>query len=100
MKAQLATVLAGCLAVAPAFAQEANEVDIATLTCKQLQAMDAEAVGFALVWMDGYLGGAAEDSVFNLDRMDANATEVDKECAKSPSRSVLDIIRKYEAAQT
>jgi hypothetical protein len=96
----LGAALAACLGSTVAVAQEANEVDIATLTCKQLQGMDANAVGFAIVWIDGYLGGRADDSVFNLDRMTANAEEVDRQCAKSPTRSVLDIVRKFEESQT
>lgn len=77
----------------------AQEVDISTLTCTQLQELDADAIGFALVWIDGYLGGRSDDTVFDLDRMSANAAEVDRVCAKSPNKSVLSIIKAYEAKQ-
>jgi HdeA/HdeB family len=84
-------------AIAAKAAADEGEVDIATLTCSKLRTMDDHAVGFAVVWIDGYLGGRADDTVFSSSRMKDNAKEVDRVCKDNPNKSVLSILKDYEA---
>lgn len=93
--------LAAALLIAAGFAPLAHaedEVDIATLTCNQMAAMKPEQIGLVLIWIEGYLGGRADDTVFSVARVQNNAAEVNRVCKESPARGVLDIIEKYEAS--
>lgn len=90
-------VLAACLSSAPvAAAEESVEVDMSTITCEQLTTNTEAAQSGIIFWIDGYLAGSADDLMLNLDRMTANIAEVNRVCAASPKRSVLDIVKKYE----
>ena len=89
--------LAACMSSAPvAAAEESVEVDMSTITCEQLTTKSEGAQTSFIFWIDGYLAGSADDLMLNLDRMAANLAEVNRVCAESPKRSVLDIVKKYE----
>lgn len=99
--------MAAALLIAAGFAPLAHAegqvdmstLDISTLTCRQLATMTPEQVGLILVWIEGYLGGRADDSVFVMERVKINAEEAARACDETPARSVLDIIEKFEARQ-
>lgn len=92
-----AIALAGCIASASVAATEqSDELDMSTITCAQLLAMTQAAQSGFIFWIDGYLAGAADDLTLSSARVSANIAEVNRVCAASPNRSVLDIVRKYE----
>lgn len=92
-----AIALTGCIASASVAATEQSvELDMSTITCAQLLAMTEAAQSGFIFWIDGYLAGAADDLTLNSTRVSANIAEVNRVCAASPNRSVLDIVRKYE----
>ena len=92
-----AIALASCISSAPvAAAEEPVEVDMSTITCEQLMTKSEGAQSGIIFWIDGYLAGSADDLMLNLERMTANIAEVNRVCAASPKRSVLDIVKKYE----
>jgi hypothetical protein len=76
------------------------EFDVATVTCAQVSQM-APAYAVALLnWMDGYLGGKANDTMYDSDRAAANYNEVVRVCKEEPGRSVLSIMQKFEELQS
>ena len=59
MKTKLALAALAVTLAAPAFAQS---FDVATATCGEFAALDADTMGTMLLWIDGYTGGVAGDS--------------------------------------
>lgn len=98
MKTTLAALALAALALAaPAIAAE--EVDVATLKCEHLISLKPDEGVMVLTWIDGYLGGAAEDTTFNVDRFGANLDGLMEACSKNPGSLVLETIKETEAAR-
>ncbi|PLL10744.1 hypothetical protein C0V75_18820 [Tabrizicola sp. TH137] len=83
-----ATLLAAMLA-SPALAQSA---DISTITCADLATMDQDGITTLLFWIDGYMGGQAQDPTFDLDRLSANIDGAIALCQQNPGSSVMDAL--------
>lgn len=78
-------------------AASAQPVDIATLTCADLTTLDAEAIAIVFYWLDGYVGGQAEDTSFDLQRLLANMEGSKKLCDQDPSSTVMDVVIQAES---
>jgi hypothetical protein len=86
---------AALLAILPGAAL-AQTADVASITCADLATMDADGVTALLFWVDGYLGGQAGDTGFDLERLQANIDGAGAACANDPSLSVLDAVAQAE----
>lgn len=91
-----ATLLA--LAALPAMPASAESLDIATLKCRDIADMKTEEVGMLLAWIDGYLGGQADDTRLDLDRFNANADAAAKTCEAEPDTGLLTALKDAENA--
>lgn len=89
----LATTLAATLLSTAAFAQSA---DVSTIACKDLATMNADAITTMMFWIDGYMGGAAEDPTFDLDRLMANIDAAMTTCGENPDMTVMDALHQAE----
>lgn len=88
------------LAVALAFTAipaNAESIDIATIKCSDIASMDAESVALLLAWTDGFLGGRADDTSFDLNRFNANADDAVKACNQDPTKGLLSILKEADA---
>jgi len=90
------TVLAAGVTVGDA---KANTVDISAIKCSDLANYNTEYIGFLLVWIDGYLGGRAEDTTFDAERMGNNAEKAKKLCAANLDKGLVTIFKEAETAQ-
>ncbi len=97
MRRYLYLPLTCLLVVASAKAASADTVDIATIRCSEIASMDQQAIVILLSWMDGYLGGRAEDTRLDWDRAQSNADAADKACQEDPSAGVLSVLKDIEA---
>lgn len=88
--------LAGVLAFT-AIPAHAEAIDIATIKCSDIASMDTETIALILSWTDGFLGGRADDTSFDLDRFGANADAAVKACGEDPSRGLLSILKEADA---
>lgn len=88
--------LAAVLAVT-AMPAQADSIDIATIKCSDLATMDKDTIGLILSWTDGFLGGRADDTTFDVNRFSANADAVIAACEKDPSQGVLTILKEADA---
>lgn len=75
----------------------AESIDIATIKCSDIASMDAESVALLLAWTDGFLGGRADDTSFDLNRFNANADDAVKACGEDPSKGLLSILKEADA---
>ena len=87
---------AGAVFLATASAH-AETLDISTLRCADLADATAEEAGVILAWIDGFLGGRADDTRFDMDRFSANADEAAKACEEDPNAGLLTVIKAAEA---
>lgn len=78
------------LSAAPA---SAETVDIATLKCSDLADMKPEEGAMILAWIDGYLGGQADDTRLDIDRFNDNADAAAKACADEPDTGILTLLK-------
>ncbi|WP_029009094.1 HdeA/HdeB family chaperone [Azospirillum halopraeferens] len=99
MRGLLLTVLSGALLAAlPAAAAEdgakgAPAVDVATLACRDFDAMaeaDAKAYAAVTVWLDGWLNGRVNETGFGPQSRAARAEAWRQACRETPDRPLLD----------
>ena len=77
----------------PGFTQS---VDVSTITCNDLVSMDQDGITTLLFWIDGYMGGAADDASFDLDRLGANIDGALGLCENNPDMAVMDALMRVE----
>lgn len=82
--------------VAPV-ASQAETVDIATLKCTDLKDMKSDDIAFLITWIDGYMGGKADDTRFDSDRMSSNVDEAVKACGSDDQQSLLSVLKDAES---
>ncbi len=75
----------------------AESLDIATIKCSDIAEMDADTIAIILSWTDGFLGGRADDTSFDLERFSANADAAIKACGEDPSKGLLSILKEVDA---
>lgn len=75
----------------------AETLDISTLKCSDIIEMSPEEGGILLAWIDGYFGGRADDTRFDLDRFNSNAEEAGKACQADPNAGLLTVLKAAEA---
>ncbi|MCA3556563.1 HdeA/HdeB family chaperone [Aestuariivirga sp.] len=96
MKTIFTAALLAVTALAPLKAA-AETLDIATLKCSDVATMKPEEVALVLAWIDGYLGGQADDTRLDLDRFNANADAAAEACAAEPATGLLTVLKQAES---
>ncbi len=77
-------------------ASQAQTLDIATVTCTDVAQMPSDALAKMLFWIDGYMGGAAQDSGYDEARLQANIDAAVGMCAETPDATLMDVLDKAE----
>lgn len=93
MKKLSALVLAGVLVANMASAEAA---DVATIKCSDLATMPPESISMLLAWIDGYMGGEATDTSFDVERLQANIDGAAKACGETPDATLMDVLKAAE----
>ena len=81
----------------PVATASAETLDIATLKCADIADSKPDEIAIVLAWIDGYLGGRADDTRFDLDRFSTNADAAAKACEADPNSALLTIIKDAES---
>ena len=95
-KTALALIVASSLSGLTTQTAHAATIDIATIKCSDLAKYDTEYIGFLLIWLDGYLGGRADDTTFDSDRMLKTADSAKKLCAENLEKGLVTIFKEAE----
>jgi acid stress chaperone HdeB len=74
----------------------AETVDVSTITCADLAAMPVESISMLLTWIDGYMGGAATDATFDVERLQANIDGATAACATDPTATLMSVLQTAE----
>ena len=80
-------VAAVALMVSPAFA--ADDLPLASMTCKQFVDAPKESIAVILTWMMGYLQDADQPAVINFTKMEALGNKLKTYCDKNPSNALM-----------
>lgn len=91
--AAVAAVTLGVASLAPA---QAETVDVATLKCADLKDMKADDIAFVITWIDGYMGGKADDTRFDSDRLSSNVDAAVKACESDDQQSIISVLKDAE----
>lgn len=89
MKNLAAAALLGLVTTQGAMAQT---MDIAAITCGDLAAMPPESITMILTWIDGYMGGAATDTSFDVERLQANIDGATAACSADAAAKLMDVL--------
>lgn len=86
-------MMAGFLA-AGCGASQAQTVDMATLTCRDALGMNSADLASVLIWMHGYFGGEAHDTVLDFKGLGDSSGVLGNYCSKNPNVAVMTAIKK------
>ena len=86
--------LAAVLALFSSTSARADTIDMAALTCGELQSMSADEAGSIMLWMHGYFGGEAKDTVVDLKSFGAASRALGQYCAQNAKMTVMTAIKR------
>jgi len=72
-------------------------VDMSTITCGQLMAMQADEVSFILTWVVGYMAGTEEELSMDPDALGKTVTDTVAYCQENQEMSVLNAAKEVSA---
>ena len=85
-KFSMLMVAAAFLAPLPA---QAQQLDLATVTCKDFVSSDKETIGLILMWLEGYYSDQDAKPIVDFDKMKTNGGKLGEYCGKNPSHSLI-----------
>jgi acid stress chaperone HdeB len=85
-KLSMALVTAAMLAPLPVKAQQ---LDLATVTCKDFIASDKDTIGLILMWLEGFYADEDAKPIVDFDKMKANGGRLGEYCGKNPGHSLI-----------
>lgn len=97
MKRRIAAVVLAILCAVPCPARAA-EIDIARIRCKDILANE-EQLPLILMWVDGYMSAATNNTVFSAEWMSRLAAHMDVYCATHPRKTVMEAMEAMPAEE-
>ncbi len=85
-KLSMVLVAAALLAPLPVKAQQ---LDLATVTCKDFIASDKDTIGLILMWIEGFYSDQDAKPIVDFDKMKANGGKLGEYCGKNPGHSLI-----------
>jgi acid stress chaperone HdeB len=80
-------LLAGSMfAALPAKAQQ---LDLATVTCKDFVGSDKETIGLILMWLEGFYSDQDAKPIVDFDKMKENCGKLGQYCGQNPGHSLI-----------
>ncbi len=85
---KLSVLLAAAALLSPLPAQ-AQQLDLATVTCKDFISSDKETIGLILMWLEGYYSDQDAKPIVDFDKMKTNGGKLGEYCGKNPGHSLI-----------
>jgi acid stress chaperone HdeB len=85
---KLSVLLIAAALISPLQAQ-AQQLDLATVTCKDFTSSDKETIGLILMWLEGYYSEEDAKPVVNFDKMKVDGGKLGEYCGKNPGHSLI-----------
>jgi hypothetical protein len=89
----LKTAAAAAMLAASLAPAAAESLDVATIKCSDLAAMSQDEGAILIMWLHGYYGGMAGDTVIDFDALSTVAGAVGESCAESPDTGVMTVLK-------
>lgn len=70
--------------------------DIAAITCADLATMGPDGITTLMFWINGHMGGQAEDPTCDLERLGTDIDGAVAPCAESPDLTVMEVLQTAE----
>ena len=86
MKVSVLLIAAAMLAPLPVKAQQ---LDLATVTCKDFVTSDRDTIGLILMWLEGFYADQDAKPIVDFDKMKANGGKLGEYCGKNPTHSLI-----------
>lgn len=85
---KLSMVLVAVALLAP-LPVKAQQLDLATVTCKDFIASDKDTIGLILMWIEGFYSDQDAKPIVDFDKMKANGGKLGEYCGKNPGHSLI-----------
>lgn len=85
-KLSVLLVAAALLSPLPARAQQ---LDLATVTCKDFVGSDKETIGLILMWLEGYYSDQDAKPIVDFDKMKNDGGKLGEYCGTNPSHGLI-----------
>ena len=82
----MAMIAATIAATVPA---QAQQLDLATVSCKEFSDSSKENTGLIVMWLQGYYSEENAPPVVDFDKMKVNGGKIGEYCRKYPGHSVI-----------
>lgn len=86
--------LVGAAAIGAATPAQAQEVDMATLTCGEFAGMDQMSTVATIFWIDGFFAGQRNTTVTDMSGMGQATAAIRQACQANPAEPVFSVIRR------
>ena len=70
--------------------QPSQQLDLATVTCKEFVTSDKETVGLVLMWLQAFYTQPDAKPVVDFAKMKSDGEKIGAYCAKNPGHSIID----------
>jgi acid stress chaperone HdeB len=67
----------------------AQQLDLATITCKDFVTSDKETIALILMWLEGYYNEDPNKPIVDFDQMKKNGEKLGEYCGKNPGHSLI-----------
>ena len=67
----------------------AQQLDLATITCKDFIASDKATIGLILMWLEGYYSDTDAKPIVDFDKMKLDGGKLGDYCGKNPGHSLI-----------
>lgn len=84
--AAAALLLAGSVRAQP---QPPQQLDLATVTCKEFVTSDKETIGLILMWLQAYYTEQDAKPVVDFAKMKSDGEKIGAYCGKNPGHSII-----------
>ncbi len=85
---KLSILLAAAALCAPLPAP-AQQLDLATITCKKFVESDKDTIGLILMWLEGIYTDQNAKPIVDFDKMKADGGKLGEYCGKNPTHSLI-----------
>jgi acid stress chaperone HdeB len=78
----------------------AMEMDMSTMTCKDIASMDSDTKLAVIIWMSGYAHGKSNNAKIDSTKMHDNALKIVDFCKKDPNATIMSGLEQLNPSST
>jgi acid stress chaperone HdeB len=83
------SVLLAAAALCVALPAKAQQLDLATITCKEFVTSEKDTIGLILMWLEGFYTDQDAKPIVDFDKMKTDSGKLGEYCGKNPTHSLI-----------